>query len=133
MASEEFRNGFAQFTAQLLSRVGEDLSGGGGRLIPALERGEEALAARLTGDERLRASLNAMAGSLIASVIERGRVVEGVTEYLAGLLRSTDERNFVKRIEESVWNDLQYIRVNGSVVGGLVGLAIALTKAALGG
>lgn len=133
LASAEFRNGFAQFIAQLLSRVGEDLSGSGGRLIPALERGEEALAARLTGDERLRASLNAMAGSLIASVIERGRVVEGVTEYLAGLLRSTDERNFVKRIEESVWNDLQYIRVNGSVVGGLVGLAIALAKAALGG
>jgi uncharacterized membrane-anchored protein YjiN (DUF445 family) len=91
------------------------------------------LAAKLTSDEGLRASLNAMAGSLIASVIERGRVVEGVTEYLAGLLRSTDERHFVKRIEESVWNDLQYIRVNGSVVGGFVGLAIALAKAALGG
>lgn len=133
LTSEEFRSGFARFTAQLLSRVGEDLSGSDGRLIPALERGEEALAARLTSDKGPRASFNAMAGSLIASVIERGRVVEGVTEYLAGLLRSTDERNFVKRIEESVWNDLQYIRVNGSVVGGLVGLVIALAKAALGG
>jgi len=31
-----------------------------------------------------------------------------------------------------VWNDLQYIRLNGAVVGGLVGLVIALSTAALG-
>ena len=101
--------------------------------MPVLERAEESLAERLLSDTKLRERLDSLAASLIGGVIERGRVIEGVTEYLAGLLRSTDEAYFVARIEESVWNDLQYIRVNGAVVGGLVGLAIAAIKAILGG
>jgi len=133
LASEEFRGGFALFASRLLGRLGEDLSGGGGWLLPALGRAEESLAERLLSDAKLRERLDSLAASLIGGVIERGRVVEGVTEYLAGLLRSTDEVSFVARIEESVWNDLQYIRVNGAVVGGLVGLAIAAIKAILGG
>jgi uncharacterized membrane-anchored protein YjiN (DUF445 family) len=32
----------------------------------------------------------------------------------------------VDRVEGAVWNDLQYIRVNGAVVGGLVGVALAV-------
>lgn len=133
LASEEFRGGFALFASRLLGRLGEDLSGGGGWLLPVLERAEESLAERLLSDTKLRERLDSLAASLIGGVIERGRVIEGVTEYLAGLLRSTDEAYFVARIEESVWNDLQYIRVNGAVVGGLVGLAIAAIKAILGG
>jgi uncharacterized membrane-anchored protein YjiN (DUF445 family) len=133
LAAERFRRGFSDFVGQLLSRVGSDLARADGLLIPSLERIEGALAARLEADEGLRSRLNSMAASLLGAVVERGRVIEGVTEYLAGLLRSTDDRYFVDRIEESVWNDLQFIRVNGAVVGGLVGLAIALIKAALGG
>jgi uncharacterized membrane-anchored protein YjiN (DUF445 family) len=133
LTDEAFRDGFARFLAQLLSRLGEDLSGAEGRFIPSLELVEDALASKLQADEALRSGLNAMVSSLIAAVIERGRVVEGVTEYLAGLLRATDERVFVKRIEESVWNDLQYIRLNGAVVGGFVGIAITTIKAALSG
>ncbi len=133
LAGEGFRAGFALFAAQALSRAGEDLSGAEGRLIPTLARAEDALSSRLSGDAELRARLNAIIASVIGGVLERGRVVEGITEYLDGLLRSTDERVFVDKIEQSVWNDLQYIRVNGAVVGGFVGLAITTIKAALGG
>ncbi|MGA2545630.1 MAG: DUF445 domain-containing protein [Rectinemataceae bacterium] len=131
LAGEGFRRGFALFVAQFLSRLGEDLSGVDGRFIPSLERVENALVARLSGDAELRAGFNSMVASLIGGVLERGRVVEGITEYLSKLLRSTDERYFVEKIEESVGDDLQYIRVNGAVVGGLVGLAMAIIKAAL--
>ena len=133
LGDEGFRSGFALFAAQLLARLGEDLSRPEGHFFPSLERLEDALSARLSSDEALRSRLNSMIASLIGSVIERGRVIEGVTEYLAGLLRATDERAFVNRIEESIWNDLQYIRVNGAVVGGFVGLVITVVKAALRG
>jgi uncharacterized membrane-anchored protein YjiN (DUF445 family) len=132
LASEGFRSGFVRFAGFLLARLGEDLSNPEGSLIPTLQRLEEALLARLRGDAELRSRLNSIAASLLSGIIERGRLIEGVTEYLAGLLRSTDERYFVARIEESVWNDLQYIRVNGAVVGGVVGLAVAVLRAALG-
>ena len=132
LADEGFRAGFARFVAGLLARLGEDMAGDEGGFLPVLERIEGAIAARLAGDEELRSRLNGAAASLIRGLIERGRVIEGVTEYLAGLLKATDERLFVDRIEEAVWNDLQYIRLNGAVVGGFVGLVIALSKAAIG-
>lgn len=132
LADEGFRGAFSRFVAGLLSRLGDDLAGEDGRFIPLLESGLDALAAKLLGDEELRSRFNASAASLVGGVIERGRVVEGLTEYLAGLLRATDERVFVDRIEGAVWNDLQYIRLNGAVVGGLVGLMLVLSTAALG-
>jgi len=131
LADSDFRAGFSRFARELASRLGEDLSGEAGGFIPTLRRLEDAVARRLREDEELRGRFNAAAASLISGVIERGRIVESVTEYLAGLLRATDERVFVDRIEESVWNDLQYIRLNGAVVGGFVGLVIALGKALL--
>jgi uncharacterized membrane-anchored protein YjiN (DUF445 family) len=133
LADEGFRGGFSRFVAGLLSRLGEDLAGEDSRFIPSLEGALDAIASGLEADEELRSRFNKAAASLIGGALERGRVVEGLTEYLAGLLRATDERAFVDRIEEAVWNDLQYIRLNGAVVGGLVGLAIALAKAALSG
>jgi Predicted membrane protein len=132
LADSGFREGFALFVAQLLARLGEDLAGAEGRFIPTLERIEEAAAARLSADEEIKGRFNDMAASLASLVVERGNLIEGAANYVAGLLRSTDERYFVEKIEESVWNDLQYIRLNGAVVGGLVGLVIALIKAATG-
>jgi uncharacterized membrane-anchored protein YjiN (DUF445 family) len=131
LADPGFRSGFSRFASEIASRLGEDLAGAEGGCIPLLERVEDALARRLREDEELRSRFNAQAASLIGGLIERGRVVERVTDYLAGLLMATDDRVFVDRIEEAVWNDLQYIRLNGAVVGGLVGLVIALAKAAL--
>jgi uncharacterized membrane-anchored protein YjiN (DUF445 family) len=133
LSDEGFRSGFALFASQFLSRLGEDLALPQGRFMPSLEHIEDALAARLSGDEALRAKFNALVADLIGGIIERGKIIEGVTDYLAGLLRATDERAFVNRIEESIWNDLQYIRVNGAVVGGFVGLVITVIKAALTG
>jgi len=133
LAEQGFREGAALFAAQFLARLGEDLARPEGRFIPSLELVEDALATRLGSDEALRSKLNLMVATLLGGIIERGRVIEGVTEYLSGLLRATDERAFVDRVEAAIWNDLQYIRVNGAVVGGFVGVLITAVKAALGG
>ena len=131
LSGEAFRHGFSLFIGQILGRLGEDLAEVNGRLIPSLRRVEDALVARLSADTDLRARLNKITAGIIGVVVEKGRIIEGITEYLSKLLRATDDRYFVDRIAESVGNDLQYIRVNGAVVGGLVGLAIATLKALL--
>ncbi|HSV06147.1 MAG TPA: DUF445 family protein, partial [Candidatus Binatus sp.] len=41
-------------------------------------------------------------------------------------LEALDPGAFVLRIEERVSADLQFIRLNGAVVGGLVGVALAI-------
>jgi uncharacterized membrane-anchored protein YjiN (DUF445 family) len=133
LTDPSFREGFAAFVQGILSRLGEDMGSETGAFLSDLARVEDGAASKLASDEEVRARFNAMAASLAASVIERGRLIEGASGYVAGLLRSTDEKYFVGKIEESVWGDLQYIRLNGAVVGGLVGLLLALGKAALGG
>jgi uncharacterized membrane-anchored protein YjiN (DUF445 family) len=133
LADPSFREGFAAFVQNILSRLGEDMGSETGAFLSDLVRLEDGAAERLASDEEIRVSFNSIAASLIASVIERGHLIEGAAGYVAGLLRATDDKYFVGKIEESVWGDLQYIRLNGAVVGGLVGLLLALGKAAFGG
>jgi uncharacterized membrane-anchored protein YjiN (DUF445 family) len=43
-------------------------------------------------------------------------------------LSKLDDVGLVNQIEEKVGNDLQFIRLNGAVVGGLAGILISLVK-----
>jgi len=56
------------------------------------------------------------------------RLRSGVTTHIAQTLKAWDERKLVEQLELSVGRDLQYIRFNGTLVGGLIGLLLhALT------
>ena len=77
---------------------------------------------RLRDDESLRASLNehlmSAAGQLAASLRA------GVTTHIAQTIKDWDDRQLVDELELSVGRDLQFIRINGTVVGGIAGLAL---------
>jgi uncharacterized membrane-anchored protein YjiN (DUF445 family) len=49
---------------------------------------------------------------------------QGITTHIAQTVRNWDERQFVDELELSIGRDLQYIRFNGMLVGGLIGLAL---------
>ena len=51
-----------------------------------------------------------------------------IEDLLAETIKRWNEKDFTDKIEGYVYNDLQYIRINGAVVGGLVGLAIHLSE-----
>jgi uncharacterized membrane-anchored protein YjiN (DUF445 family) len=87
---------------------------------------EQILLSRLGTNAEFRSVFNRGVAGLISSLLARSNLIEGVTGYLSELLKNTDEREFVSRVEGAVWNDLQYIRVNGAVVGGLVGIVLAV-------
>ena len=84
---------------------------------------------RLRNDDSLRASLNehllSAAGQLAASL--RG----GVTTHIAQTIKDWDDRQLVDELERSVGKDLQFIRINGTVVGGCVGLVLHALRLAL--
>ncbi|MCG9794023.1 DUF445 domain-containing protein [Flavobacterium algicola] len=65
----------------------------------------------------------------------KGTVSHLMTEYhgeIGSMVRNSlaklDNKELVAQIEDKVGNDLQYIRLNGAVVGGLVGVVIASIK-----
>lgn len=99
-------------------------------LAPAVERLIVALAARLDGDEHLRAVLNRWLRRAADRVVVPRRAEIG--GFIAGVVQRWDARTLTARLELQVGPDLQYIRVSGTLVGGLVGLAIHALSRGLG-
>ena len=60
------------------------------------------------------------------------RYKEQAAQFVADKVKSWDSTQMVEKLELSVGKDLQYIRINGTLVGGLVGLAIYVVSQWLG-
>lgn len=54
-----------------------------------------------------------------------------VADLIARTIEGWDTKTLVSKLEEQVGSDLQYIRINGTLVGGLVGLALYYLTQAL--
>jgi uncharacterized membrane-anchored protein YjiN (DUF445 family) len=66
--------------------------------------------------------VNAHFGSVIRSLAPAIR--DTIAVHIAETVREWDDEAIALEVESSVGSDLQYIRINGTVVGGLAGLAI---------
>ncbi|MBC7405285.1 MAG: DUF445 domain-containing protein [Cytophaga sp.] len=47
-----------------------------------------------------------------------------ITQHISSTVKQWDDSELVRELELSVGSDLQYIRINGTVVGGLIGVAL---------
>lgn len=70
----------------------------------------------------LTAALNKAIADIAAELV--AGTSELIARELENTIRSWDMNTMVSKIEEHVGNDLQYIRLNGTFVGGLIGLFI---------
>ena len=84
----------------------------------------------LESDPRIRAAINQFARRAVVgmSASYGGSMVKLVSETI----RSWDARTVTARLEAAVGRDLQYIRINGTLVGGLVGPRASRAGFALG-
>ena len=76
----------------------------------------------LAGDARLQALVNRFARRTVVGMATR--YGDGIVRLVSETVRRWDAQTVTNRIEGAVGRDLQFIRVNGTLVGGLVGLAI---------
>ncbi|MBN9638071.1 MAG: DUF445 domain-containing protein [Achromobacter sp.] len=99
-----------------------DLSDEHSALASHLESALLALARKLGEDPDLREAIN----SHVLGAARRltGRLRIGVTEHISRTVKLWDERHLVDELELSVGRDLQYIRFNGTLVGGLIGVLL---------
>jgi uncharacterized membrane-anchored protein YjiN (DUF445 family) len=88
----------------------------------ALERGLSEFGAALLANPVLLAELDDLAIEVTATVVERYR--QEIGELIAQTVASWDPEATSRRFELAVGRDLQFVRINGTIVGGLVGLAI---------
>ncbi len=66
--------------------------------------------------------LNARLALLARSLVRRHR--HAAAKFIADKVKSWDSRQMSDKLELSIGRDLQFIRINGTLVGGLVGLLI---------
>lgn len=107
---------------QIHAALRADLENADGTLAGHLERSLAGLGQALGRDPALREAINqhVLGGAEKLALRLRG----GVTDYIAQTVKGWDERHLVRQLELSVGRDLQYIRFNGTLVGGLIGLAL---------
>ena len=93
-----------------------------GALRSRLQSELTAFAERLTTDEELRRRLDALAADAVVFAVERYGAE--LTTVITHTIERWDGQEAARRIELHVGRDLQFIRINGTIVGGLVGLVI---------
>jgi uncharacterized membrane-anchored protein YjiN (DUF445 family) len=102
------------FVASLEERDGELVRRGIAEVV--------AFGERLQTDEALRARVDERAAGLAVFLVERyGREL---TSVITQTIDQWDGEEASRRIELHVGKDLQFIRINGTIVGGLVGVVI---------
>ena len=76
----------------------------------------------LEKDVRIRTAINQFARRAVAGMA--ASYGSSIVKLVSETVRGWDARTITARLESAVGRDLQYIRINGTLVGGLVGLAL---------
>jgi uncharacterized membrane-anchored protein YjiN (DUF445 family) len=76
----------------------------------------------LAGDAELRAEINQGVVAVLRNFIADQK--SGVSTFISDQVKSWDMAQLISLIEINIGKDLQYIRFNGSLIGGLAGLAL---------
>ena len=76
----------------------------------------------LEKDPRIRAAINQFARRAVAGMA--ASYGSSIVKLVSETVRGWDARTITNRLEAAVGRDLQYIRINGTLVGGMVGVAL---------
>ncbi|MEQ1548910.1 MAG: DUF445 domain-containing protein [Chakrabartia sp.] len=107
-----------QGRAALLTAVRDPEAALAGRLGEALRQ----LGSSLQDDATLKHTVNRfMRRTTVGMADSYG---DGIVKLVSETVRSWDAQTITDRVENAVGRDLQYIRINGTLVGGLVGLLL---------
>jgi uncharacterized membrane-anchored protein YjiN (DUF445 family) len=85
----------------------------------------------LQQEPRLKQAINQFARRAAAGIV--ASYGSNIVKLVSETVRAWDARTVSDRLEAAVGRDLQYIRINGTIVGGLVGLVIHTIEVAFPG
>jgi uncharacterized membrane-anchored protein YjiN (DUF445 family) len=114
---------------QLRSRIDADLQAERSGLREQLAASIEGLGREVLGDPELQRKLNTWWLQVVGELVLRFR--HEASALIAEVVRSWDADEISRKVELEIGTDLQFIRINGTVVGGLVGVLLHAVELAV--
>lgn len=102
----------------------EDLESEDSRVLAKVTESGQWLGNALAQDEKLRSSLNLQMETIAGKVAPDFAAF--LTRHISDTVKGWDPRDMSRQIELNIGKDLQFIRINGTLVGAFIGLALYL-------
>jgi uncharacterized membrane-anchored protein YjiN (DUF445 family) len=122
LGSEVFREYFAAVRDTFLSGIDADVKKRDSLLLASLQRVLQNLVDTLSSSPSLQRKLNRFIRTILSTLV--GKESTFVADLISKTIDGWDTKTLVSKLEEQVGADLQYIRINGTLVGGLIGVAL---------
>lgn len=116
---------------RLRDALAQDAAEPNGRTVQVLAGMLGNLGRVLAEDENARARLNRAAEGVLLALLPNARAQ--LSQFIAGVVRGWDTATVTEKIELRVGKDLQYVRINGTLVGFLAGGALFMLLTAIFG
>jgi uncharacterized membrane-anchored protein YjiN (DUF445 family) len=100
----------------------DDLAAPRSTLREQVALGARSLGEKLGADAAMREWINEQIRTAAPRWIDRYR--EDIRQYIVARVGDWNATEMTNELERNIGRDLQFIRINGTLVGGLVGLAI---------
>jgi uncharacterized membrane-anchored protein YjiN (DUF445 family) len=126
LENEELQDYFYRLWSDLAAGLEQDLEAPESAVREQLTGWLDSWAEELAQDEKMQAWLNDWLAESAVHLVERNR--HGIASLISETVKSWDAADTGYRVELAIGKDLQYIRINGTLVGGLVGLVIHAFK-----
>ncbi|HEV2612962.1 MAG TPA: DUF445 domain-containing protein [Noviherbaspirillum sp.] len=124
-----FRNYSVQVWHDLKARLEADALAEDSQMAVKLEQALLAFGTELLRDDTVQVKLNRWIREFAVDAIVKRR--EMIADLVARVIRKWDAETISRKLELHVGKDLQYIRINGTLVGGVVGLLLHVVSGML--
>jgi uncharacterized membrane-anchored protein YjiN (DUF445 family) len=125
----KFQEYVTRFWHDIKSRIVEDVASDDSRIAAKLDQALQAFCEALLQETGVRSKLNQWIRILATDAIVERRAV--IADLVSRVIRKWDPETVSRKLELQVGKDLQYIRINGTLVGGFVGLILHAISRAL--
>ncbi len=131
MAHESVQTWVWDVWARLRKALEQDAANPDGRTVQVFQNALANFGKLLTEDEAARARLERSLEALLSTLLPSAQT--RIVDFIAGVVSNWDADTVTEKLELRVGKDLQYVRINGTLVGFLVGgLAFAVLRAIFG-
>jgi uncharacterized membrane-anchored protein YjiN (DUF445 family) len=122
LESDLFREYMGTIRDALLTGIEADVKKRDSLLLSSVQRVLQNLVDTLSASQPLQRKLNRFIRNILSTLV--GKESTFVADLISKTIDGWDTKTLVRKLEEQVGADLQYIRINGTLVGGLIGVIL---------